>query len=398
MTVNNPASHEAHPPSFNLATDVMGASTSKSKHLLRETSSEPPFITMSVTVIGALILLAGSQAIAQPAAERTANGSHSIQPQVFDFSFKNRQKTETKQLLQDARDAAAQGHAQKARKLIQQAAELPMNWELDEGSPETHLRGIGDRPSNAEARQSDRRLADIPTISELSEPDPEIDAQIEPNRGAFKHLSQGQKTISNAADVQNDDLTSRRKSRSGIGSSQVPGSARESASFSTSADQQTEMEQVNAGRHREYVVLHATSSAPSVSDVHGHDNAMTTSLDPTTNKSASNSEQTLVNLSTIVLSALFGAVVVLVGVLLFLLMKFGPNPTIVCKVEMTNTGREAEPTERSSPPSLRIAPIYAMRMKEEAEQEQQQEEAMMRKVFEDNLELREQLEASRDAA
>lgn len=374
----------------------MGAS--KLQNELRNSSSGPPIFLVSPAVIGAMIALAASSALAQSTTERTTNGSHTVQPQVFDFSVKNRQKAETKQLLRDAREAVSQGHIQKARRLLQQAAELPWSGEPGELSPQRLLRELDTLPKNDESPRPNHSLSNIPTITELSESTAEEEVQTEPARKPFKQSSQKQTAKVHAADVRHSDRTSLLLSRSVTSGQQTASSADDEETSPTADEQRPEMEQLNAERRREYIVLHATSAAPPVPDQDRRDSTVTASVDPKIHQAASSSGQTLVNFSTVVLSALFGAVVVLIGVLLFLLKKFGPNPTIVFKVEMTSTGREAEPTERSSPPSLRIAPIYAMRMQEEAEREQQQEEAMMRKVFEDNLELREQLEASRDAA
>lgn len=373
----------------------MGAS--KLKNVLQNVSSGPPIFLVSTTVIGAMIALTASSALAQSATERTTNGRHTVQPQVFDFSVKNRQKAETKQLLQDAREAVAQGHIQKARGLLQRAAELPWNGDLGEKSPQRLLRELDTLTNNDEARRSARSQASIPTITELAEPAAENEDQTEPAHKSLKRSSQKQILDDHATNARQADRTSRLSSRSATHVPQSVSSADDEETSPRAEEQRPEMEQVNADRRREYIVLQA-AVAPPVPDQHGGDSTVTAAVDLKASQSTSSSEQTLVNFSTVVLSALFGAVLVLVGVLLFLLKKFGPNPTIVFKVEMTNTGRDADPNERSSPPSLRIAPIYAMRMQEEAEREQQQEEAMMRKVFEDNLELREQLEAKRDAA
>lgn len=373
---------------------------SKSKYLLREASSEPSLSATSALVVGAVVLLAASQAFAQSASEQTANDGRMFQPQVYDFSWKNRQKAETKKLLQNAREAAAQGHAQKARGLIQQAAELPINWDLEEASPQTTPHEHNGRTSGAEVQTSGRPFAEIPSVSELAEPSTVEEEQAETPRESFRRQSQRKTSVGHSADVRSESLTSSQQLRSASGFSSTSNAAHEESNPSMTADQPTEAEQINAGRGREAIVLHTTSTAPSTGDVHGREvAAVTTSLSPTVNSPTTNSEQALVSYSIIILSALFGAVVVLIGLLLFLLKKFGPNPTFVFKVEMTNSGRDTLSNERPAPPpSLRIAPIYAMKMQEEAEREQQQEEAMMRKVFEDNLELRDQLQATRHAA
>ncbi len=369
----------------------MGAS--KLQNVLRNASSRPPILIVSATVIGAMIAVTASLALAQSATERTANGSRTVQPQVLDFSVKNRQKAETKQLLQDARNAVPQGPVQKARGLIKPAAELPMNRDLGEKSPQNLIREIDVLTGNEEARRYKLPPTEIPTISELAEPALEDEAPTGPAHTPRQRTSQRQNSSGHTADVSPDDWSSRPKPRSA-----ARFSAHEELNSPAFADQRTDAEQVNANGGREYIILHATSTVPPVPDGPGRDSTTTASAS-TANKTTANSEQTLATFSTVILSALFGAVLVLVGLLLFLLKKFGPHPTFVFKVEMTNSGREAEPAaERSSPPALRIAPIYAMKMQEEAEREQQQEEAMMQKVFEDNLELREQLATTRQAA
>ncbi len=350
----------------------MGAS--KLQNVLRNASSGPPIFIVSATVIGAMIAMTASFALAQSATERTANGRRTVQPQVLDFSEKNRQKAEAKQLLQDARNAVPQGPAQKTRGLIKRAAELPLNDVLT---------------GNEDARRHKLPPAEIPTISELAEPALEDEDPTGPAHAPHQRTSQRQNPSGHTAD---DDWSSRQKPRSAARLSH-PGSTHEEPNPSAFADKRTDVEQVNANGGREYIILHAASTVPPVPNGHGRDSTTTASA------STANSEQTLATFSTVILSALFGAVLVLVGLLLFLLKKFGPHPTFVIKVEMTNTGREAEPAaERSAPPALRIAPIYAMKMQEEAEREQQQEEAMMQKVFEDNLELREQLATAQQAA
>lgn len=372
---------------------------SKSKYLLSKASSGPSLITTSATVVGAVILLAASQTFAQTASEQTANGGHTFQPQVYDFSWRNRQKAETKKLLQNAREAAAQGHAQKARGLIQQAAELPINWDLEEASPQATPREHDGRTIDTEAHESGRSFTEIPTVSELAEPATAEEEHAETLRESFRRKSQRKTSVGHSTDMRSESLTPPQQRRSVKEFSSTSSAAHEELNPSIPVDQPKKSEQVNTDRGQEAIVLHTTSAAPSTGDVPGREVAATTSLSPTVNSPAANSEQALVSYSIIILSALFGAVVVLIGLLLFLLRKFGPNPTFVFKVEMTNTGRDALSTERPAPaPSLRIAPIYAMKMQEEAEREQQQEEAMMRRVFEDNLELRDQLQATRNAA
>lgn len=369
---------------------------SKSKSLLREATSEPSLITTRAMVVGAAMLLAVPQAFSQTPPEQPATGVRTFQPQVYDFSWKNRQKAESKKLLQNAREAANQGHAQKARELIQQAAELPINWDLEEASPQTTPRGREEWTRGSEVQLSDRQFAEVPTVSELAEPSADEEEQAETLRESFRRQSQRKTSVGHSTDVRSESLTSTQQRRSANTLSSTSSAGHEESTPSLAADQPSEAEQVNAARGHKAIGHHTTSTARGVND---REVAAAASLSPTGSSSAAKSEQALVSYSIIILSALFGAVVVLIGLLLFLLKKFGPNPTFVFKVEMTNTGRDAISNDRpASPPSLRIAPIYAMKMQEEAEREQQQEEAMMRRVFEDNLELRDQLQAARHAA
>lgn len=374
---------------------------SKSNYLQREASSESSLITTSSMVVGAVILLTASQAFAQTGSEQPANGGRTFQPQVYDFTWKNRQKAETKKLLQDARDAAAQGQTRKARGLIQQAAELPINWDLDEASPQALPRELEDedQPSDTESPTPRRQFADVPTVSELAIPSADEEEQVETLRESFQRQRQRKTSIDRSADSRSESLTSPQQRRSANSLSSTATIGHEESDSSIAANQPTEVEHVHVDQGQKASIFHATPATSSADNVHGRESAASTALSTTANNSTAHPEQALVSYSIIVLSALFGAVVVLIGLLLFLLKKFGPNPTFVFKVEMTNTGRDAVSNERPAPPpSLRIAPIYAMQMQEEAEREQQQEEAMMRRVFEDNLELRDQLQAVQNAA
>ena len=114
------------------------------------------------------------------------------------------------------------------------------------------------------------------------------------------------------------------------------------------------------------------------------------------------------------MAGLFGALVLLVGVAVAVLRKFGPNPQFTFKVELNQPlGFAAaaastvavaaapvavEPVLKPSAPPIHVTPIYALKRQMEEELGQQQEDAMMRQVFEDNLKLREQIEETRIAA
>lgn len=368
---------------------------SKFKYLLREASSESSLTTTRATVVGAVILIAASQAFAQTGAEPPANVGRTFQPQVYDFTWKNRQKAETKRLLQDAREAAAQGQTQKARGLLQKAAELPINWDLDEASPQALPPERDDQPSDAELPAPGRRFADVPTVSELAIPSTDEDEQVQTLRESFQRRSQRKTSMERSADSRDDRLSSPPQRHSADSSH----AGREESDARIAAEQPKEVDHVNLDHGHKASILQAVPTTRSADNQQDRATAATTAFGTTASNSTAPPEQALVSYSIIVLSALFGAVVVLIGLLLFLLKKFGPNPTFVFKVEMTNTGRDAVSNERPAPPPpLRIAPIYAMRMQEEAEREQQQEEAMMRRVFEDNLELRDQLQAAQNAA
>lgn len=370
----------------------MGAT--KSTHRLRVAALNP-FVPLQAAAIGAVFTIAGASAVAQQSSERVTSDRRTIQPQVLDFSWKNRQKAESKQLLQDARDAAKQGKAQRARDLIHRASELPVNWYADDESPETLSEELDSIPKR-EATRPGRDLEEIPSVSDLAEPASEDESRTTRFRGGAKQRDQRSTHSSgNADDVSessSDSLTAPPSTATFLPN---PDSALETLRSAKSASRSSGFDSpANGDRGREFIILHAASA----NEVQEHERTVSATSVMPMKGNASTPEPTIANLSSLLLAALLGAVVMMVGLLLVLLKKFGPNPTFVFKVEMTNSGREAAVTDRSASPALRIAPIYAMKMQMEEEQERQREEAMMQKVFEDNLELREQLETTRQAA
>lgn len=366
---------------------------SKSTQKLRVASSNH-FVTLPSAAMGVVLTFAGTYAVALLASERTSHEGRTIQPQVLDFSWKNRQKAETKQLLQDAKEAAVRGHTQKARDLVHQAAELPVNWNADKGSPQNLLQELDSLP-NQEPSRADHSLQEIPSVSELAEPASEDEIQAARLRRPFKqHGQKSARTHGNTDEETDDPEDLRTHSRSSSTLSPNTDSKLEKQNSRATANRPAGLEPINGDRGREYIILHAAAASPAANEAVDREGKTSSSVGASTNGSTTGSEPIVANLSSHLLAALLGAVVMMVGLLLVLLKKFGPNPTFVFKVEMTNSGREAAVVERPTSPALRIAPIYAMKMQMEEEQERQREEAMMQKVFEDNLELREQLEAA----
>ncbi|MCX7418465.1 MAG: hypothetical protein NT013_02870 [Planctomycetia bacterium] len=136
--------------------------------------------------------------------------------------------------------------------------------------------------------------------------------------------------------------------------------------------------------------------------------------DQTANANSSIASQLLLNINSLMMAGLFGALVLLVGVAVAVLRKFGPNPEFTFKVELNQplgfaaaaastvaavaAPMAVEPVIKTPTQSVHVSPIYALKRQMADELEQQQEDAMMRQVFEDNLKLREQIEETRIAA
>ena len=171
-------------------------------------------------------------------------------------------------------------------------------------------------------------------------------------------------------------------------------------------------------------------------------------VDQAANANSASASQFLMNVNSLMMAGLFGALMLLIVVAVTVLPKFGPNPQFTFKVEVNQPNAvvasepiakavapiahvapiaqvvptvHVEPAAQITPiapatpavhiapitqvaplahvaPVAQVAPIYVLKRQMEEAIEHHQEDAMMRQVFDDNLKLREQLDDSRIAA
>ena len=408
-----------------------------------------------------------------------------VEPRIIDFAKLAKQKTEARRLLDAARKAAAKGDLSTARRNADQAAAIPVEWNLGETSPKKFLADLATDPARfmeaaadpntSDESQSERNVMEIESSTSSATTAPEvIDLEFPKGRSSSRKVldtdeaatgtsttpkslrSLGFKTSGDDAIV-TESTTSKPQSKSRYATvptvEELAAPASEATSSTASAkrsDAQSSSEApaiqqlanhnavIPSGRLEEthsHFGSSSSSSAPFAglrSQSQGHDftaAAPTTTTvihefrvaertapaaDQTANASSSIASQLLLNINSLMMAGLFGALVLLVGVAVAVLRKFGPNPEFTFKVELNQplgfaaaaastvaavaAPMTVEPVIRTPTQSVHVSPIYALKRQMAEELEQQQEDAMMRQVFEDNLKLREQIEETRIAA
>ena len=416
-------------------------------------------------------------------AQVPSSAPRKVEPKIVDFGKLAKQKAEARRLMDLARKAAANGDLDAARRHADQAAAVPVEWNLGEKSPKKFLAELATDPAHlteslADSADSESPLAtrspveiissssSTPEVIELDLPKGrtgtrkkiETDDSLEEKLPTTKSLrSLGFKAAddeSEADSVEPDVTSAKPQSTSKYASIPTADELSEPASSnkasgSITAQPQAHGDLANTQSKSESPLIqqlsnsntaiptgrmeetNSSSTAPFAglrSQTQTHDTVPTTttvihefrvaeravSAEPATTANSSIASQLLLNLNSLMMAGLFGALMLLVGVAVVILRKFGPNPQFTFKVELnqplgfaaaaaTTVAAVAapvaiEPAIKAPAASVQVAPIYALKRQMEAELEQQQEDAMMRKVFEDNLKLREQIEETRIAA
>lgn len=421
-------------------------------------------------------------------AEGPAVVRNRVQPKIVDFSKLAKQKAEARRLLEAARKAAATGDIDTAQRFADQAAAIPVEWNLGETTPKKFLEGLASEPQ--QFTETDVRVTTAPPaqrrravttsaarpindreVIELSFPDetpvtaaaPEAEEDLslndKPARRPRVESLEAPKSLKNLgfkaeeaapAIAEPQPTTPRRSSRfDPIPSlddlaeaasepavqrsvqdaqpisdeptrpspkrSAVPASTAPRPLLAESKLEQPQPDLVNVpfGRIEESDVAESSPKTRSRSQRResSSDEGLAT---PTTvvheirvvdrpapsESSASTSQLLLMNLNSLLMAGLFGALLLLIVVAAVVLRKFGPNPQFTFKVEVSNPNglAVAAPVAKAAVPPVAVTPIFALKRQMEEELEQQREDAMMRQVFEENLKLHEQLEETRIAA
>lgn len=432
-------------------------------------------------------------------AEGPAVVRNRVPPKIVDFSKLAKQKAEARRLLEAARKAAGRGDIDAAQRFADQAAAIPVEWNLGETTPKKFLEGLASEPQ--QFTETDIRVNSVPPaqeptrpthrrrtvttaaarpisdrdVIELSFPDetPATDAAPEaeedlslngrPTRRPRVESLEAPKSLKTLgfkeeaeevapAIVEPQPTTPRRSSRfDPIPSLEelaeatpvpkpavqppaqaaepiddeptlpspkrsvapTPTAPRPLLTESKPEQPQPDIFNVPIGRIEESDV--AESSPKSRTRPQRREPSDDESLaSPTTvvheirvvdrpapsESSASTSQLLLMNLNSLLMAGLFGALLLLIVIAAVVLRKFGPNPQFTFKVEVSNPNglAVAAPVAKAAVPPVAVTPIFALKRQMEEELEQQREDAMMRQVFEENLKLHEQLEETRIAA
>ena len=409
-------------------------------------------------------------------AEGPSPAPRKVQPKIVDFGKLAKQKSEARRLMDLARKAVANGDLEAANRHAEQAAAVPVEWNLGETSPRKFLAELAADPTHLAESLSDSETSETPSIKrssveiissstapeviELEFPKSRTDARkksvvddsLEEKPTTSKSLrSLGFKAAedeSNADASESEATASKSEPKSKFASIPTaeelsePGSTdrssvRDLATAHSKPDSQVIQQLSNSnssiptGRMEETTsTSHSSTSAPLAglrTSAHGQDVAPTTTTvihefrvaertataDQSATANSSIASQLLLNLNSLMMAGLFGALVLLVGVAVAVLRKFGPNPQFTFKVELNQplgfaaaaastvaaaAAPVVEPVMKAPAAPTHVSPIYALKRQMAEELEQQQEDAMMRQVFEDNLKLREQIEETRIAA
>lgn len=388
-----------------------------------------------------------------------------VQPKIVDFGKLAKQKAEARRLMDLARKAVANGDLDAAQRHAEQAAAVPVEWNLGETSPKKFLAELADDSTRLSESSSNSAAPDSPIatrrpveiLSSSTAPEvielefPKSRSSERKNLDEDEEQDESPKTPkslqsigfkANAGEPVENTVTSdaaKATPRTDPRFSSIPSAEElaESASLTKSPTSQS-IQQLSNGATIPTGRLDDTTtsshSSPAVqypglrSQPQTHETVPTTTTvihefrmsertaaaDSATTGNSSLASQLLLNINSLMMAGLFGALVLLVGVAVAVLRKFGPNPQFTFKVELNQplgfaaaaastvaavTAPVAiEPVVTTPTPPSHVSPIYAIKRQMEAELEQQQEDAMMRKVFEDNLKLREQIEETRIAA
>lgn len=442
----------------------------------------PATVVCGLTLAAHLSLPHESALWSTARAQGPSSAPRRVEPKVVDFGKLAKQKAEARRLMDLARKAGANGDLNAARRHADQAAAVPVEWNLGEKSPKKFLAELATDPTYLTESLDDSASSDslsatrlpveiissstVPEVIELDLPkgrsgarkqtDPDDSLEEKPTTTkslralGFKAADDESEEDSVESDVTSTTPQSASKYASIPTAEELSEPASSSkASGSITTKQPTHSDLSNAQIKSESPLIqqlsnnntviptgrmeetNSSSTAPFAglrSQTQAHDAAPATTTvihefrlaeriatpDQAANASSSIASQLLLNLNSLMMAGLFGALVLLVGVAVAVLRKFGPNPQFTFKVELNqplgfaaaaaSTVAAAaapvavEPVMKPSASPIHVAPIYALKRQMVEELEQQQEDAMMRQVFEDNLKLREQIEETRIAA
>ncbi len=429
--------------------------------------------------------------------------SRKVEPRIVDFTKLAKLKAEARKLLDAARKAAVKGDVETAQRLADQAAAIPIEWNLSETSPKKFLAELAADPEKFTGSSSNvtnslrlpnREVIELPpprdhkAAREDLEDDlpaedtattssvkttvtvpprstksttpkslqslgfkntvatpiaPEAEEPVPPTNPRYAPIP----SLEELADTtvsQPVPPTTKRSAAPATHESPLPNASSGKVSVTETAPKKLTRTQQDGGSQdiRQITddglaiptgrIEHSPSSVPfpglrsqpSGSDVTVPATPAATTtviheirvtdrpapVDQAASLNSSNASQLLMNLNSLVMAGLFGALGLLIMVAVGVLIKFGPNPQFTFKVEhnhnhplgvalpATPEVAPAEPIVKAAVPPVSVSPIYALKRQLEEELEQQQEGAMMRQVFEDNLKLREQIDETRIAA
>ncbi|MBI5758510.1 MAG: hypothetical protein HZA46_08340 [Planctomycetales bacterium] len=286
-------------------------------------------------------------------------------PKVIDVGMQSQQKAAAKRLVEEARQAAIRGDIARASNLARRAADIPATWDLTELTPERLLRELEVIAANQTEDTAEPTVTDLP-ISETSPPQPlrGLVSDRANAHGGWSSTDGVQRIPTEAIDIDQEPEEAETV-QPDVDCERVPVPVDNFSNYHPFQPAGT------ADGDAPLSTAPGPFAAPAVIDVRVHD--FNSSSDNSATPSTSIASLILINLA----SALFGGLVVLVGVLYYILRKFGPRPEFVVKVVevAASNGGSAGMENVASAHSLRVAPITAMRMQRDEEFEHQREDA-----------------------
>lgn len=344
--------------------------------VIRQSPSATPF---GAAVAGMLIWCAATNALAQTPHDTSpviqisqteatcsdndeaVNAATESRPKGIDISLPAQQKAVARRLVEEAKQSVIQGDMAKARNLARRAADIPTTWDLTELTPERLLRELDFIAANQQGTDHESAEADL-TDSEARQPLRKLARDNAAFPGGWTSTDGVRRIPTEALDISQDSEED---------DSRLPTFDDQTAPIPANGYGYADANQLAVSADGDAPLVHTPGpfAGPAVIDVRVHD--FNSSSDTGATQPASITTLILINLA----SALFGGLVVLVGVLYYILKKFGPRPEFVLKVEVASNGGETRMTNVASPPphGLRVAPISARR--------EQPEDAAMHEQF-----------------
>jgi hypothetical protein len=301
----------------------------------------------------------------QPARNGVRQIAGEARPKVIDVGMQSQQKAAAKRLVEEARQAAIRGDIARASDLARRAADIPATWDLTELTPERLLKELEIIAANQTEATAEPTATDHPSLeASPTHPLRELVSDRANTHGGWSSTDGVQRIPTEALDI-DQETEEAETAQPGVDNEAVPYPANSFSNYHPYQPAGT------ADGDAPLTAAPGPFAAPAVIDVRVHD--FNSSSDNSATPSTSIASLILINLA----SALFGGLVVLVGVLYYILKKFGPRPEFVVKIiEVAASNRGSAGMENVAPAhSLRVAPITAMRMQREEELEQQREDA-----------------------